>query len=115
MTDQDQSLYVDGVEALKKRLFSVCPRLGDPSLDSRLQEIIANWRRVSNRLYGHYQVSAEAYFKYLRLISPGSGEGGGGGGAPLKGVSVNGLMVTSWKALVRITGKTNLFPFSFGF
>ena len=73
MTDQDQSLYVDGVEALKKRLFSVCPRLGDPSLDSRLREIIANWRRISNRLYGHYQVSAEAYFEYLRLSSPGSG------------------------------------------
>ena len=63
---------MDGAETLKKQLLASCPSLRDPSLGSRVDEIVANWRRVSNRIYGHYQVAAEAYFEYLKLTSPSS-------------------------------------------
>ena len=61
---------MDGAEAVRKQLYTSCPSLQDSSLESRVNDVIANWRRVSNRLYGHYQVAAESYFEYLKLISP---------------------------------------------
>ena len=61
-----QSLYDDGTELTRKQLLSSCLSLQIAS-DSCVESLIDVWRGVVKRVYHYYQLSAKAYFTYLKL------------------------------------------------
>ena len=61
-----QSLYDDGAETTRKQLLSSCLSLQIAS-DDTLDHLLEVWRKVVRRVYHYYQMSAKAYFTYLKL------------------------------------------------
>ena len=59
-------VYDDGIENTRKQLLTVCPGLHDaqPQL---LDNLLAVWTGVRDRLFKHYHFAAKAYFMYLRM------------------------------------------------
>ncbi len=63
-------------KSLKGQLFSVCPsleRLPSPSID----DLVAIWSGVRVRMFMHYQLSARAYFIFLKLSGSQAGSSPG--------------------------------------
>ena len=61
-----QTQYDDGAETTRRQLLSCCMSLQIAS-DGTIDRLIDLWRGVVRRVYHYYQLSAKAYFTYLRL------------------------------------------------
>lgn len=63
---EEDQVYDDGIENTRKQLLTVCPGLHDaqPQL---LDNLLAVWTGVRDRLFKHYHFAAKAYFMYLRM------------------------------------------------
>eukprot|EP00106_Octopus_bimaculoides_P021655 XP_014789097.1 PREDICTED: serine/threonine-protein kinase SMG1-like isoform X1 [Octopus bimaculoides] len=66
ISDQDQSLYDDGTETTRKQLVSSCTSLQVVSEDC-IGGLMDVWKSVVQRVYHYYQLSVNAYFRYLQL------------------------------------------------
>ncbi|XP_064619648.1 serine/threonine-protein kinase SMG1-like isoform X2 [Lineus longissimus] len=65
ISDQDQSLYDDGTETTRKQLLSGCLTL-QIAADGCVDRLLDVWKGVVKRVYHYYQLSAKAYFTYLK-------------------------------------------------
>ncbi len=63
-----QSLYDDGTETTRRQLRGTCQSLQVASEDT-INCLVDIWRGVVGRVYHYYQLSAKAYFTYLKLNS----------------------------------------------
>ncbi len=61
-------------KSLKGQLLSVCPLLDTPS---SLDGLLAVWSGVRVRMFMHYQLSARAYFTFLKLSGTQLGSASG--------------------------------------
>ena len=61
-----QSLYDDGTETTRRQLLSACVPLQTAS-EECVESLLSVWRGLVLRVYRHYQLSAKAYFTYLKL------------------------------------------------
>ena len=61
-----QSLYDDGTETTRRQLLSASLSLQIAS-DDCIDKLLEVWRGIVHRIYNYYQLSAKAYFTYLKL------------------------------------------------
>ena len=61
-----QSLYDDGAETTRRQLLASSLSLQIAS-DDCVEQLLDVWRGVVGRVYHYYQLSAKAYFTYLKL------------------------------------------------
>ncbi|XP_048245963.1 serine/threonine-protein kinase SMG1-like isoform X1 [Haliotis rufescens] len=66
ISDQDQSLYDDGTETTRKQLLATSTSLQMAS-EECIEQLLAVWQGVVQRVYHYYKLSAKAYFTYLHL------------------------------------------------
>ncbi|XP_005098211.1 serine/threonine-protein kinase SMG1 [Aplysia californica] len=76
--DQDQSMYDDGTDTVRKRLLACSLSLMGPA-DPCVEKLISVWRGVVKRVYHYYQLSAKAYFTYLHVNGLNEGQNNEGG------------------------------------
>ena len=61
-----QSLYDEGGETTRRQLLTNCLSLQIAS-EACLDQLIDIWKGGVRRVYQHYQLSAQAYFTFLKL------------------------------------------------
>ena len=60
-----QNDYDDGTETTRRQLLSACGALS--TAGDSLEGLLDVWKGVVQRVYHYYQLSATAYFKFLKL------------------------------------------------
>ena len=63
----------EDTKSLKGQLLAVCPSLENTSLDG----LLSIWSGVRVRMFMHYQLSARAYFTFLKLSGSQAGSSPG--------------------------------------
>ncbi|KAL4241086.1 Serine/threonine-protein kinase smg1 [Mactra antiquata] len=66
ISDQDQSQYDDGTETTRRQLLATCSSIQSME-DNTVDRLLDVWQGVVHRIYHYYQLSANSYFKFLKL------------------------------------------------